>query len=282
MAAPVAPTKTSLKTAAWNVVKSNPNTTDLALADTWMEIQKSELVLALPNGQMKSLFTRSTLVLEQGRSAYTMPTNMSFYGDSVLSLISGTVTGTATAGTQTTITLAAGHSITKGQWILIVAGTGKASLAQCISVTGQAVTVSPPFSAALDNTSVYVIITTNGTITKRNIALYPFEASPQTQNTPKYYYPFEGKTVGEMLISPCPNGIFGVPYMFNENFQTIDLTESGTLISTIYHKLHAWWHHGLLYRVYENVNDPRAEKQKELYYGTFLPWAITQESVGSN
>jgi hypothetical protein len=282
MASPTPPTRTTLITEAWNILKASPSPTDISLAETHMEVMKSELSLFLPGGRLKSLLQRSTLIVAQGRSTYPMPSDIGFYGDIGLGLITGTVTGTATAGTLSSITLADGDTVTVGQWILIVGGTGKGSMSQCTSLSGQVASCIPNFSVILDNTSVYLIITTSTVLKPRNIALYSFETEPGVQDVPKYYYPFEGTTNGQMILAPTPDKVYGISYMFNINLQTLDLAESGTLISTLYDKLHAFWYHGLLAWVYEKENDPRAAAQREYYNTVVLPAAVTQEAIGSH
>ncbi|MHA2068526.1 MAG: hypothetical protein ACXABY_29540, partial [Candidatus Thorarchaeota archaeon] len=129
----------------------------------WMEDIKNDIVKK--EKRLISLMTQDILVLQQGRSEYSFPTD---YGQSLTAvLLKGTKVGTATAGAATSIDLEAGVNITPGDLILITGGTGftsatrRGQLKQMISQSGQTVTVDSAWTTNPSSDSTYQIITSS-------------------------------------------------------------------------------------------------------------------------
>jgi hypothetical protein len=244
-----------------------------------MELMKNELAILVTTGKMKSLLTQAVLVLEQGKEKYPMPTNVSFYGDKAMQLVTGSTTGTATGGSSNTVALQAGQTVTVGQKILITSGDAKGSLSQATSLSGQTATVQPSFAAAVVNGNTYMIVDTHYPLEKRDVGLYAFESTPTTQGMPEIYYPYEDADNGELILKPTPDDIYGIPYMFYENLSTLDLL--GTKMATLYNKWWSWWVQGGKTYSLENDDDDRARGERE-YFRKLTDALVLQEMVGAN
>ena len=127
MASPVDPTATSIVTEGLRHALSGqiPTPGDIVRGKDWLEEVKNDIVRK--EKRLRSLYFTSADILTEGISLYSNPSD---YGsDLTFTLMSGETTGTAQAGTASSLTLASDEGITEanilGKELLITGGTGE-------------------------------------------------------------------------------------------------------------------------------------------------------------
>ena len=198
--------------------------------------------------KLKPLHTKSYDVTIIGQDLYPAPTDYSS-GLSV-TLLEGTVTGTAQAGAVGTITLAAADTATEsemlGKTILITGGTGVNQASQCVgfSTTTKVATVEPDFTTAPDNTSTYLRVDQNTPLP----GLPAWDADKQSfsmnRDKPTHHIPIGDSDDGEFILRPVPDKVYGIQYRYYLDLMELDL--AGTLMTTLYKR----WRNVFVYGVY--------------------------------
>ena len=166
MAAPTVPTQTSLATeglekAGHSIFEAGWNNLLVQAKNKWMEEAKNDIWASGNGAKLNSLFTKRALTLTHGQPIYSNPTD--YASDMSMNLLVGTHTGTATAGSTSSITLAATETLTadtaRGKKIVVTSGTGLNgwSIIQSYNAATKVASVSPDFETAPDNTSGYLV-----------------------------------------------------------------------------------------------------------------------------
>ena len=155
-AAPTVPTQASLISEGLAMAgESDPDSTLTTRAGLWFEEIKNDIWRK--EKKLKSLQKTCYAILQKGESRYSYPS--SFSSDISITILDGSRTGTAQAGSTNSITLAssesAGDSDLIGKEIIVTSGTGIGSFAQIISYssTTKVASVTPDFETAPDSTS---------------------------------------------------------------------------------------------------------------------------------
>ncbi len=286
MAAPDAPTRTALATQG--LIKSgysSPSSTLITRAEDFYinEVMNDIHILAK---KPKFLHTTSVLVLTEGQNRYSNPTDYS--SDMEMTLLFGSLSGTAQAGSISSITLAAGSALAVadiiGKEILITGGTGKASMSQVVTYDSstEVATVSPNFTTAPDNTSTYMRVDTYKHLHQTPSFEFDRIVDLETElDEPSNFMPLGDSNEGEFVLYPTPYNtggiIYGLRLRYYANIMELDLTS--TLISTIYSRLRNVFIAGVKARQLEDDDDNRQVVAKQ-EYNSILQSVILREQYG--
>lgn len=284
MAVPTTPTLISITEEALKQAGySNPTGTSLLTRaqDEWMAEIKNDIYIR--QKKLKSLETSSVLILEEGKSRYSLPTD---YGDKLsFNLLNGSTSGTAQAGTANTLTLEAATSLGSdiiGRKILITDGAAIGSMSQCVSYddTTKIATVSPNF-AVTPGADGYLIVSNHDYLVESPVWDFDRLTHPTIQGAPTHFALLGDSDNGEISLYPVPytsdNGIFGLELRYYADLQELDL--AGSLITTLYKKYRNVFTSGLKWRAFANDDDNRADKEF-VNYQTRLNEMISRETVG--
>ena len=286
MAVPTAPTATTLATEGLKKAGyASPSSSLITRAEDFymQEVMNDIHILAK---KPKFLHTTAVLVLSEGQSRYSNPTDYS--SDMEMTLLFGANSGTAQAGSSSSITVGANDSFTPtdiiGQDILILSGTGKGSMSQVVtySDTTKVATVSPDFTTAPAAASTYVVVDQ-----QKHLAQTPsfeFDRIVDTENElgePTNFMPIGDSNDGEFILYPTPYNSGGITYAlrlrYYANIMELDLTS--TLISTIYSRLRNVFIAGVKYKQLEDDDDNRQQVAKQ-EYNSILQSVILREQYG--
>ncbi len=199
-----------------------------------------------------------------------------------LTVLYGDTTGTAQAGTVSTITIASTDTASdyKGREILITANTGKGSISQCITYnsTTKVATMAPNFNTAPDSTSEYMWIDKATELTEIEPWKFKKIETPSTLNRPREFYPFGDSDFGEFILYPTPDKVYGVRSRYYANLLRLDL--AGTRITTLYRRWRSLLVKGIQAKALEDIQDSDAENQTKIYF-VMLEAMIREERTES-
>lgn len=286
MAVPDAPTRTALATQG--LIKSGYSSPSSALITRAEDFYINEVMNDIWTlaKKPKFLHTSAILILTEGQSRYANPTDYS--SDMEMTLLSGINDGTATAGSTSTITLAATADLAPsdiiGKDILVTSGTGKSSMSQVITYDNstKVATVSPNFTTAPAASSTYTIVETYKHLSQTPSFEFDRIVDLETElGEPTNFMPVGSANEGEFIIHPVPytdgSGVFGLRLRYYANIMELDLTS--TLISTIYSRLRNVFIAGVKAKQLEDDDDNRAQSAKQ-EYNSILQAVILRESYG--
>jgi hypothetical protein len=286
MATPTAPTATTLVTEALKKAgHSSPTASQITRAEDFFmnEIKNDIHTLAK---KPKFMHTTSILVLTQGKKRYSNPPDYS--SDMEMTLLSGTNTGTATAGAVGSITLDSTVSFNDsdivGKDILVTANDGKGSMSEVTAWndTTKVATVTPDFTDAPANGSEWTLIDAYDHLEQTP----SFEFDRKVRNDtllgrPTHFMPVGSADEGEFTLYPVPytddSSVYGVRLRFYANIMELDTT--GTLMTKLYSTLRNIWIAGVKAKQFEQDEDSRefAAKQE---YNSLLQAMIMREQYG--
>lgn len=282
MAAPTAPTLTTLVTEALKKTgDSSPTAADISRAsDYWMEEIKNDIWTVAK--KLKSLQTTAIAIANKGQSKYSNPTDYS--SDLSMQLLDGTITGTAQAGSATTITLAANDTSEEndivGREILITAGTGAGSIGQATAYnsTTKVATVSPAFDTAPGLGSTYLVITSTYMVQQGNLWDLDRQVYPMSKERPTYYHPIGDADYGEFIFNSAPDKTYGIKFRYYANLLTLDL--DGTLMSTLYQRWRNVFINGIVAKRWAEDSDNRFQQQEQVFRGSMMA-LVNREQYGA-
>ena len=287
MAAPTAPTLTSLVTEALKKAGySSPSSSLLTRAkDEWMEEVKHDIWTRAK--KLKSLHTTSIMVTTNGQARYSMPTD--FSSDMTMTLLDGNTTGTAQDGTVSTVTLASsetlGESDVIGKEILIYSGTGKGSFSQVTSYDSstKVATVTPNFATAPTTGDEYMIVDTYYPLIQKPVWELDRTNYPSVRDRPTHFFPIGDSDYGEFILYPVPyrnsTKPWGIRLRYYANLLTLDL--SSTLMSTLYQRWRNVWIQGVMVKALENDDDNRQLAVRDIYNNKLIE-LIMRETYGGD
>lgn len=247
----------------------NPSSAKLTRAkDVWMEEIKSDIARIAKRPRWLQITSHGILV--KGQSRYSNPVD--FGHDLSLVLLDGQVTGTATAGSIGTLTLAAGTTLTDsdliGRDILITGGSGQASLSQCTAFdsTTLVATVTPNFKTAPSSGSSYLIVTNEYPVEPGHVAGIDAGRNIMRQR-PCSFSQIGDEDYGEFIFDYPPDKGYGARLRYYADVGRLDLL--GTHIQTLYYKWRNLWTLGIKYKhLSENddslIPDAKNDYQREL------------------
>lgn len=265
MASPVAPTLVSLATEGLKKAGfSLPNSAQLTRAqDEFMAEVKNDIVNI--ERRLTSLQTTAILVTTNGQSRYALPSD--YLSDLDIVLLDGSVTGTAQAGTTSSITYSADDTEDPndkiGTEVLITANTGQGSMSQITSYDSstKVAGVTPDFAVSGDNTSEYLQVSTYRPLTQMPAwELSKFRRSA-IRDTPTTYFPLGDPDNGEFILDPVPfrDSLtpWGLQLRYYADLMEIDL--ASTLMATLYKKWRNVFVMGVAAKQLQSDDDNRQE-----------------------
>lgn len=234
MAAPTVPTKSTIVARALgDAGYTSPSSSLTSIAEgRWWALVLNDIWLEVKD--LKMLQTTKHGVVTVGVSRYSNPTD--FSSDMTLTLLDGSVTGTAQTGTVSSITLAAADSSTIdviGREILITGGTGVGQVAQItdLNPSTKVATLSPSISTAPDSSSTYLIVERYYPVEQKPIHQFDQQTYQTARERPRYFSPIGDSDYGEFVFSSSPEKAYGMRLRYQANLMTLD--EAGTLMATL-------------------------------------------------
>lgn len=259
MAAPSNPTLSEL--VAEGLAKagvSNPSSSLTSRAENkWMEEIKNDVYQRIKS--LKILQVTSYGILTKGQSRYSFPSD--FASDLEITLLYGGETGTAQAGSASSITLASDEDISDGfivgKDILITSGTGAASLSQvtAYNTSTKVATVVPDFKDAPGSGSGYMVIDNEYPIESRVLNDYDRYKFVGLKR-PEVYFPIGDEDYGEFIFNSAPDLTYGARLRYYANIMKVDV--SSTHMSTLYLQWRNLWIQGIKYKKLSEEDDDRA------------------------
>ena len=267
MAVPTAMTATLLVTEAWNKVGTDdPSNAQITRAEDYFleEImhdicQRTDEYKATV--KLKSLQTLSTDITVIGVSKYAFPSD--FEEEISISFLDGTHADTATAGANTTITLAADEDATEaeveGKHILITGGTGENGFRQATDYDTDTliVTVDSAWDTNPDNTSTYRII--NRVIDLEEDTLNGMGALGNTtfnKSDPTTFMKVsEAENTYYILDNPPDASTYGLLIRYYADILLVDVTSD--LVTKLYRKWRTALVQGVAWKIAENDDDDK-------------------------
>lgn len=271
MAAPTAPTLTSITTEALKRAGySTPTATQLTNAqDELLEEVKNDIWFLAK--KLKPLQTSSVMVTVNGQGRYSYPTD--FSSDLSLTVLDGTITGTAQAGSASSITLAANETAGEldllGKRCLIISGTGKNSISQCTAYNSstKVATVVPDFNTTPSSDSVYLWISQEYPLEQAPVWEYDRLQTPMVRGLPTHFSPIGDADYGEVILYPVPykddGTLYGMEARYYANLMTLD--KAGTLMATLYQRWRNIFTEGVYAKQLQKDDDNRAVNALNMY-----------------
>jgi hypothetical protein len=227
MAVPSAPTLLQLVTEGL-ALANQPNMLARARG-TWMRQIKNEIADTVQD--LKIMQKTEVSVTEDGRERYANPTD--FLRDMELVLLKGSVTGIATGGTSTTITLATDFSSAeddlKAKKILVTGGTGKNSLGQVTAYndTTKVATVGIAFTTTPVNTDTYLIVENEIPLIEMPKWRKNEHGTKIERREPSHFFPLGDEDEDEFVLFPVPDkSTYGLVKTYYADIRKVDLTDS--------------------------------------------------------
>ena len=278
MAAPTAPTLVSITTEALKKAEySNPSSVMLTRAqDEYMAEVKADI--CRKERRLKSLYKTGYTATTIGKSRYGNPPD--YFSDLSLTLLEGTQTGTAQAGSTSTITLAADEDITedwaKGKEILDTTTKGFSQITT-YSTSTKIAGVVPDFETSAATSDGYIIIEnyySGPAFYKVGSTEFDNIYQPTSKSRPLAYTEYKSPTTGEFCVTPAPDKVYGIQMKYFANLLTLDL--ASTLMSTLYHNWRDIFVYGVASKQLFNDNNVKFDKVYALYQ-TALESMILEE-----
>ena len=285
MAAPTAPTLAiitteGIKKAGYGNAASSLLTRS---QDEWIEEIKNDIWTL--SKKLKSLYATSFAVTTNGVEKYSYPTD--FSSEMSITLMTGSVTGTAQAGAATTITLAAANTASDliGKEIMILSGTGSAQINQITAFVASTnvATVNDTWSTNPDSTSVYMVVDKYKDLQQTPVWRYDSGRTSPERGEPTHFFPIGDSDNGEFILFPTPfrsasdtNG-YGIRHQYYADLLRIDL--ASTLMTTLYRRWRSLFIQGVKYKCLEDLDDNRQAQEAQKYRGD-LNAMIVREAYG--
>lgn len=286
MAAPTAPTLTTLVTEGLKKAGYPSPTTQPGLTraqDEFMEEIKNDIWML--GKRLKSLQTSNIVILAEGTSIYSFPTNYS-------SPLSARLLDSddydrddpkvAQASAASTITLDADEDITEedilGKEIVIMAGTGVGQIVQVTAydTTTLVATVTPAWTTQPVEGDAYMIVQVYTRMRLDHIANMDDYQYPTVQSVPDTLYTIGDENFyGKFLVTPAPDEAYALHLRYYADLVTLDL--ASTLLSTLYQRWRNLWIQGVKAKQLDSDDDARARDEMAKYY-TMLRDTVSQET----
>lgn len=260
--------------------ESSPDADLLVRAkETWIEEIKNDIWEL--GKKPKSLHITAYGVFQQGQSRYSNPTD--FSSDLSLSILDGSVRGTASSGSVSSINLGVDGptdgSQVIGKGIIILSGTGQGSYSQITSYDGSSkdATVVPNFNTAPSSDSLYMIVDREYPVEQRPIFEYDRNRNSPINGIADRFYPIGDEDYGEFILNKSPDKIYGARLRYYANLMKVD-TDS-TLMSTLYLRWREIWTEGIRFKKLDDDDDDRAQTSEDRYRRK-LQTIISRETYG--
>lgn len=281
MSIPSAPTLRQLVTEGLNKGgESSPSSSLISRAETyWIEEIKNDIWNLCK--KPKLLHITAYGIFNQGQSKYSNPTD--FSSDLSLTILDGSVRGTAQGGSSSTITLAADDASTEdsiiGKEILILSGTGAASWSQVISFSAstKVATVSPNFTTAPASGSGYMIVDREYPVSSKPVFQYDEVRKTSQKGIADEFYPIGDEDYGEFILNKAPDKVYGARLRYYANIMRIDT--ASTHMSTIYQRWRSIFVEGIAFKQLDDNDDEGADVAERRYRDKLFN-LISRETYG--
>lgn len=258
----------------------SPSSAQLTRAQTyWVREIKSDIARNLKKPM--TLQVSSALVTTNGKSRYSNPTD--YARDMTITLIYGSVIGTAQTGSSSSVTLASGHGQSEtslmGKEIFIYSETGVSSLSQCTGLSGDIASVIPNWATAPANGSKYMIIDRYVPLESKAAWDMDKYSSPAV-GEPCEYHMSGDADYGEFELYPTPYNTtapYGLKMRYHADLKTLDT--ASTALSTFYQKHETLFIQGVYYRALQDMNDDREFEAKQEYQRLLFE-VVARETYG--
>jgi hypothetical protein len=283
MAAPTAPTLSTI--AAEGLKKAGYDDPSSALTtraeSTWMEEIKNDIWAIIKNAKM--LEETAWVTAEKGEIYHDFPADMQEL--KTAKLLYGSVTGTAQAGTDTSITLASAYSSAGdylyGKPIYIYGGTGseQARIITAWNNSTKVATIHLTWGTNPDATSTYMIVDTYYRMDVMTEWAYDKENYPFNKHRPISLVPIGDEDNGQFKLFNAPDDTYGVELRYYLDLMELDL--ASTRMSTLYKRWRNCWVYGVYAKCLESDDDDRSP-QAMAAYNNYLRGIGGREAYGLN
>lgn len=272
MSIPTQPTKTTLVSEGLKKASypSPPSALQTRGEDFWLDEVKQDIFYIDP--KWKSMMVVSYGVTTKGVSRYANPSD---YGtDLSVTILNGEHTGTSTAASASTLTLAAtedfAEDFVQGKLLLVTSGTG---LGSCSQISGwnnstKVATVTPNFTTTPDGNETYMIVDIHYPLTQEMITRRDRLPYPHDKRVPTHYFPIgqgsaDDDETGEFQLYPTPDALYGIQLRYGINLLLVDITSN--LMKTLFRRWRHIFVQGVLYKALQNDRDARWEREYNIY-----------------
>ena len=291
------PTQPSLATIATDALKlagypDGGSATQQTVAQQWVEEAKMDIqnMADKYDVQLKSLFATAYGVTTDAVSRYANPDDCSNVYS--VSLLKGDHEGTATAVTQTAITLAADEDISagdaEGRIILLTSGTGVGNASQIsdYNATTKVATVTPRMATdtgSYDGTENYMIVDNHQILTKHNSRVLDETINPWFSDEPVEWFPqgqgnADDDETGEFELYPTPDDTYGLKIRYYINITLVDLASN--LMKTLYRKWYPLLIRKVLYRQLKLDRDAeRGAAEESTFFQLVEDYVLNDKSI---
>ena len=283
MALPTDPTATALATEAYRKARTpdyTPTAAELTRAGVWMQELFNEIAFQSErNGDTRLKTLQTTLYFTSVKGKRTYDLAEDFEEEFTVTILDGTVRGTAQGGAAGTLTLAADDGMAEttavGSWIYLTGGTGSAQMRQitAYNTTTKVATLDSSWTTTPDNTSTYLLVHKTKRLTEDN-QIELDDLSPSSMGMPSYFSKY-----GRQLIFDRPFNLstYGIRVRYFANINQIDLVEgASTLITRIYRNWQSVLVKGLFWKVLEGDGDAQSLAAKK-DFENMLPILVNKE-----
>lgn len=271
MATPTDPTLDTLCTEGWKKTGVTPSTAELSRAKTeflqeiFNDIWNRSVITG--NTRLKTLQTSMTSVSVKGTRTVDLAED--FDEEYSITVLDGSVRGTAQAGGATSITLAASDTMSAsralGKYIFTTGGTGPNQLRQIVllNATTKVATVDSAWTVNPASGTTYLIVE-NALVCEEDNDLGEYDFYlPSAAGRPSFY-----KKFGRQLIFDKPFDVstYGVLTRYYKNLNQVDLVEgASTLITRILRNWRAVLTQGVYWKTCATQNDNQEKTAKADY-----------------
>lgn len=254
------PTLTSICTEGWKKSGTTPTATELVRAkdeffqeilnDIWLRTVRSG------NSRLKSLQTTSYFNVVAGQNYIDVGEDMD--EEFTVTLLNGTVRGTAQAGGASSITLAASDGMSAaralGKPIFLTGGLGTGQLRRITlyDSTTKIATITPAWTTVPDVTTTYLVVENPLLLDEENqldADLY----IPSPAGWPSFFSKYGTQLLFDRSFDLST---YGIQLRHYKNLMQIDMVEgAGTLISRLLRNWQAVLKEGIAWKVMQSQND---------------------------
>lgn len=264
------PTIASLTLEAWKKSGVAPSASDLIRAkdEFLQEIFNDIWIRTVKSGDTRLKTLQATVYFNSvaGQNFIDLAEDMD--EEYSVTIMDGTVRGTAQSGASGSITLAADDAMTAtralGKTIFITGGTGAGQTRRItlLNTTSKAATVTPVWTTPPDSSSTYLIVERTQKLDEENQADAD-EWMPQQAGRPSFYSKYGRQIVFDKAFDLAT---YGVQLRHYQNLMQIDMTEgTGTLLTRILRNWQSVLKQGITWKVLESQNDSQQPVSMQKY-----------------
>lgn len=277
MAAPTAPTKTTIVTEALKryLNGATPSATQITRAEDYGLEKVKRDIMNLGRTWHPLLKTVYDITVA-GVSHYANPAD--FEANYSVGYMSGDHSGVlGTVTSKSVVDLAAAEDITQaqaeGKLLLITSGTGvnQAQVIDNYNTTTKQATLAADYDTLCVTADGYIVVDSIAPLRDmKSVSLYDRYRHPGISGTPTKYVHVPNATVGELALYPIPNSVGGLQRRYYADLMLLDIDSA--LYSTILRRWAGVFEQGVfVWKLGED--DDRFPAQNQMYQGMLLALA---------